>query len=83
MKIQKSRKWCETINKKADLPRIKIHGFRQHTYATLSAQAGMNIKQLQYQLSHDDVQTTLAIYTAVTEEMKATTADIFTSLVNF
>jgi len=66
MKIQKPRKWCETITKKADLPRIKIHGFR-HTYATLSAQAGMNIKQLQYQLGHDDVQTTLAIYTAVTE----------------
>ncbi|MCZ9310547.1 tyrosine-type recombinase/integrase [Weissella koreensis] len=82
MKIQKPRKWCETITKKADLPRIKIHGFR-HTYATLSAQAGMNIKQLQYQLGHDDVQTTLAIYTAVTEEMKETTADIFTSLVNF
>ncbi|QIL49900.1 site-specific integrase [Weissella coleopterorum] len=82
MTVRHPRVWCEKITKKADLPRIKIHGFR-HTYATLSAQAGMNIKQLQYQLGHDDVQTTLAIYTAVTEEMKATTADIFTSLVNF
>ncbi|MFL1696498.1 tyrosine-type recombinase/integrase, partial [Weissella kandleri] len=82
MAFPKPRKWCETITKTAGLPRIKIHGFR-HTYATLSAQAGMNIKQLQYQLGHDDVQTTLAIYTAVTEEMKETTADIFTSLVNF
>ncbi|WP_425508983.1 hypothetical protein [Weissella coleopterorum] len=43
----------------------------------------MKIKQLQYQLGHDDVQTTLAIYNVVTREMKATTADIFTSLVNF
>ncbi|MFL1695663.1 tyrosine-type recombinase/integrase [Weissella kandleri] len=80
--VTKPRRWCENITKKANLPRIKIHGFR-HTYATLSVQAGMNVKQLQYQLGHDDVQTTLAIYTAVTEEMKATTADIFTSLVNF
>lgn len=82
LKARQPRKWCEVIVKDAGLPRIKIHGFR-HTYATLSIQAGMNVKQLQYQLGHDDIQTTLGVYASITEDMKETTADIFTSLVNF
>ena len=64
------------------MPRIKVHGFR-HTYATLAIQAGMNVKQLQYQLGHDDVQTTLSVYSGLTESDKEKTADVFTSLVNF
>ena len=43
----------------------------------------MNVKQLQYQLGHDDVQTTLSIYSGLTESDKEKTADVFTSLVNF
>ncbi|MDR3241760.1 MAG: site-specific integrase [Lactobacillaceae bacterium] len=80
--ITKPRKWAETIVKRAGLPRIKVHGFR-HTYATLAVQAGMNVKQLQYQLGHEDVQTTLSVYASVTQDMKDSTAEIFTSLVNF
>jgi integrase len=80
--LVKPRKWAETIIRESGLPKIKIHGFR-HTYATLAVQAGMNVKQLQYQLGHEDVQTTLQVYAAVTQDMKDTTADIFTSLVNF
>lgn len=78
----KLRLWLIQIAKQANLPRIKVHGFR-HTYATLAIQAGMNIKQLQYQLGHDDVQTTLSVYSGLTETDKAKTADVFTSLVNF
>ena len=76
------RPWLIKIANHAGLPRIKVHGFR-HTYATLAIQAGMNVKQLQYQLGHDDVQTTLSIYTTLTQSDKVRTADIFTSLVNF
>ncbi|MFH7307298.1 tyrosine-type recombinase/integrase [Weissella paramesenteroides] len=78
----KLRLWLIHVAKQAKLPRIKVHGFR-HTYATLAIQAGMNVKQLQYQLGHDDVQTTLSVYSGLTETDKAKTADVFTSLVNF
>lgn len=78
----KLRLWLIRIAEQAELPRIKVHGFR-HTYATLAIQAGMNIKQLQYQLGHDDVQTTLSVYSGLTESDKSKTADVFTSLVNF
>lgn len=80
--VNKLRLWLIRIAEQAELPRIKVHGFR-HTYATLAIQAGMNVKQLQYQLGHDDVQTTLSVYSGLTESDKAKTADVFTSLVNF
>lgn len=80
--VNKLRLWLIRIAEQAELPRIKVHGLR-HTYATLAIQAGMNIKQLQYQLGHDDVQTTLSVYSGLTESDKAKTADVFTSLVNF
>ena len=80
--VNKLRLWLIQVAKQANLPRIKVHGFR-HTYATLAIQAGMNVKQLQYQLGHDDVQTTLSIYSGLTETDKAKTADIYTRLVDF
>ena len=80
--VNKLRLWLIQIAKHASLPRIKVHGFR-HTYATLAIQAGMNVKQLQYQLGHDDVQTTLSVYSGLTETDKAQTADIYIKLVDF
>ena len=80
--VNKLRLWLIQVAKQANLPRIKVHGFR-HTYATLAIQAGMNVKQLQYQLGHDDVQTTLSVYSGLTEMDKAKTADIYTRLVDF
>ena len=66
----------------AGLHRITLHGFR-HTYATLAAQGGMPIKELQAQLGHTDVQTTLNIYTSITDEQRQGTADQYTAFVNF
>lgn len=80
--VGKLRPWLIRVAEQAGLPRIKVHGFR-HTYATLAIQAGMNVKQLQYQLGHDDVQTTLSVYSGLTETDKAQTADIYTRLVDF
>lgn len=80
--VSSPRKWLIQIADASGLPRIKVHGFR-HTYATLAVQSNMSIKALQYQLGHDDVKTTLAIYTALPDEVKNKTADVFTSLVNF
>ena len=65
-----------------NLPHITVHGLR-HTYATLAAQGGMSVKQLQAQLGHSDVQTTLNIYTSITDEQRKDTASQYTSFVNF
>ncbi|WP_458950588.1 tyrosine-type recombinase/integrase [Oenococcus oeni] len=79
--LGKPRQWCRSIAKTAGLPPIIIHGFR-HTYATLAVQSGMDIKQLQYQLGHNDVHTTLQIYAEVTNKQKTETASIFANFVN-
>ena len=64
------------------MPHITVHGLR-HTYATLAVQGGMSVKQLQAQLGHSDVQTTLNIYTSITDEQRKDTANQYTSFVNF
>ena len=76
------REWLLSAIKGTDVPRTNIHGLR-HTYITLAVQAGMDIKTLQAQVGHDDINTTLNVYAAVTADMRATTVDKFTSLVNF
>lgn len=70
------------IIKGSNLPHITVHGLR-HTYATLAAQGGMAVKQLQAQLGHSDIQTTLNIYTSITDEQRKETANQYTSFVNF
>ncbi|GAK31698.1 phage integrase family protein, partial [Weissella oryzae SG25] len=76
------REWLLAAIKGTNVPQINIHGLR-HTYVTLAVQAGMDIKTLQAQVGHNDINTTLNVYATVTKDMRAKTADIFTSLVNF
>lgn len=76
------RKWLEGVIKKYNLKHITVHGFR-HTYATLSFEAGLSIKEVQTQLGHRDFKTTMDIYTAVTSKQKNEIADKFTQYVNF
>lgn len=68
--------------KKYDLKHIPVHGFR-HTYATLAIQGGMPPKELQKQLGHSDIKTTLDIYTAVTDQQLEQTPEKYTAFVNF
>lgn len=74
--------WLKKILTNTNLPTITIHGFR-HTYATLAIEAGMNVKQLQKQLGHTDVKTTLDIYAAVTEKGQHESTELFSSYVGF
>lgn len=66
----------------SNLPHITVHGLR-HTYATLAAQGGMSVKQLQAQLGHSKVKITLDVYTSITDEQRKETASQYTSFVNF
>jgi len=74
--------WIKKVANEADIHVISVHGLR-HTYATLAIQGGVNPKELQAQLGHSNIQTTLQIYTAITDEQRIATPDKFTSFVNF
>ncbi|GAF41158.1 integrase [Agrilactobacillus composti DSM 18527 = JCM 14202] len=78
----KPRVWLEHTIDKYDLKHITIHGFR-HTYATLAFESGLSIKEVQAQLGHRNFQTTMDIYTAVTNKQKSEIADKFSKYVNF
>lgn len=78
----KPQNWLYKIIDKYDLKRITVHGFR-HTYATLAFEAGASIKEVQEQLGHSDFQTTMNIYTAVTDKQKLETTEKFAKYVNF
>lgn len=73
--------YIDQIIKKTGLKKITPHGFR-HTFATLAA-PNMSPKELQNQLGHKDIATTLNIYTAVTETQMQSVPDKFTAFVNF
>ncbi len=74
--------WIKKVGTEAGIHIISVHGLR-HTYATLAIQSGMNPKELQVQLGHSNIQTTLQIYTAITEEQRIATPDKFTNFVSF
>ena len=48
----------------------------RHTYATLLYDAGVDVKSAQEFLGHADIQTTLKIYTHLTEQKKQTAIDV-------
>jgi integrase len=55
--------------KRNGLPNLHFHCLR-HTAATIMLFNGVDIKTVQDILGHEDIQTTLGIYTHVMEEMK-------------
>lgn len=65
----KTRKWLEYVLKKYKLPKITTHGFR-HTHCSLLFEAGVELKEVQDRLGHSDIQTTMNIYTHVSENAK-------------
>lgn len=60
-------KWLGKIINESNLPKITVHGFR-HSHASALFAAGASIKEVQERLGHEDVKTTMDIYTHVTDQ---------------
>ncbi|MEA0564467.1 site-specific integrase [Lysinibacillus irui] len=78
----KTRKWMLQVQKKYDLEKITTHGLR-HTHCSLLFEAGVSIKEVQDRLGHSDIQTTMNIYTHVTEKAKEVAAEKFAKYMDF
>ena len=64
------------------LPPIKPHGFR-HTHASLLFESGASIKEVQDRLGHENIKTTMDIYTHVTKSAREKTAEKFAKYIDF
>lgn len=76
------RNYFERVCRLNDLEFINIHGFR-HTHCSLLFDAGVPMKDVKDRLGHADIQTTMNIYTHVTQESKDTSAELFAKYANF
>lgn len=74
--------WLNTIIKKYDLKKITVHGFR-HTHCSLLFEMGTPIQVVQERLGHENIKTTMDIYTHVTTKARDEVADNFAKYVNF
>nr|WP_239585655.1 site-specific integrase [Lysinibacillus composti] len=77
----KTRKWLEHILNKYNLDKITTHGLR-HTHCSLLFEAGATIPEVQDRLGHDDVQTTMNIYTHVSKKAKENAIQKFSDYLN-
>jgi len=68
------RKILDRTLKKAGCKHIRFHDLR-HTFATTALANGMDIKTLSAIIGHNSAETTLNIYTHITDEMQKTAAD--------
>ena len=73
-----SKQWSDIV-RQHDLPAITFHGLR-HSYASFMLDKGVNIKVIQEQLGHANIQETLNTYSHVTLEQKQTATSLFDSL---
>ncbi|SPS07294.1 site-specific integrase [Latilactobacillus sakei] len=75
-------KWLRRLTDGTSLPKITVHGFR-HTHASALFSAGASIKEVQERLGHEDAQTTLNIYTHVTNSQNKEAVQKLAQFLNF
>ena len=63
------RKQLQLILERAGCPKIRFHDLR-HTFATMSLENGMDIKTLSATLGHISSETTIDIYSHITDTMR-------------
>lgn len=71
--------WRDIVAK-YKLPKITFHGLR-HTYASFMLLQGVNIKVIQEQLGHANIQETLNTYSHIDNEQKEKASDLFRHLI--
>lgn len=76
------RNALERICNNHEIEMINIHGFR-HTHSSLLFEADVPMKDVKERLGHSDIQTTMNIYTHVTESSRKKSAEKFAQYVNF
>lgn len=74
--LSKPRTILKKICDKYDFKFIPIHGFR-HTHTSLLFESGITMEVVKDRLGHSDIQTTVNIYTHVTQKNKDKTATQF------
>ncbi|QBO35542.1 site-specific integrase [Periweissella cryptocerci] len=79
--MTKGDKWLKHIIAKYGLIPMTMHGFR-HTFASLAKDAGLDELQVQYQLGHVDVKTTLQYYVHLTNRSKREGIKKFSHYIN-
>ncbi|GHP14313.1 site-specific integrase [Lentilactobacillus fungorum] len=75
-------KWLKKIIKDHGLKKITVHGFR-HTHASALFAAGASIKEVQERLGHEDIQTTMDVYTHVTNQQNEEAVQKLEAYLNF
>ncbi|MCH7260688.1 tyrosine-type recombinase/integrase, partial [Lactiplantibacillus sp. ME-2] len=76
-------KWLKRIITDYHLtPSITVHGFR-HSHASALFAAGATIKEVQTRLGHEDVATTLNVYTHVTKGQNQQAANKLANYLGF
>ncbi|GAA0444827.1 MAG: tyrosine-type recombinase/integrase [Bacillota bacterium] len=69
--------WNRFVNKhENELRRVRFHDLR-HSSASLILSEGVNVKVVQKRLGHKNIQTTLNLYSHITEEDDKKASDIF------
>ncbi|MBP2100478.1 integrase [Enterococcus rivorum] len=79
---QLSIDWLKMILAKYNLPKITVHGFR-HTLASLLFKSGVSPKTAQELLGHKNLETTMNIYTHVTDNDMDDAHNQFAKYANF
>ena len=69
--------WRDIVAK-YKLSKITFHGLR-HTYASFALINGVNIKVIQEQLGHANIQETLNTYSHISADLKSQSVNIFDS----
>lgn len=75
------RKEFIAVLNKAKISKIKFHGLR-HTYATRLFEENVPIKTVQALLGHSNINTTMNIYTHVTDNMKSNAIEKLNAIFN-
>ncbi|MGG3281786.1 tyrosine-type recombinase/integrase [Paenibacillus solani] len=77
----------ERLLKKTSIKKAATPHIFRHTHISMLAEAGVDLKTIMQRVGHDDPETTLRIYTHVTEKMRKDANEririYFTDILNF